>query len=122
LFFDEKQRKRMEVWERDLVLKYVKVLFMKKMCVNKSMEGSCVYGFWECMSSCGRCAKIPHTIVYFKLSWNLELFYISMPLIVASLLLCRGGKPGLGRNECCCQILFTAQAKFLCGNTQHYAK
>ncbi len=25
-----------------LVLKYRKVLFMKKMCANKSMEGSCV--------------------------------------------------------------------------------
>jgi hypothetical protein len=25
-----------------LVLKYGKVLFMKKMCANKSMEGSCV--------------------------------------------------------------------------------
>jgi hypothetical protein len=42
LCLGEKQRRKMEMWERDLVLKYGKVLFMKKMCANKSMERSCV--------------------------------------------------------------------------------
>jgi hypothetical protein len=41
LFFGESKRENGGVRKR-LVLKYGKVLFMEKMCANKSMEGSCV--------------------------------------------------------------------------------
>jgi hypothetical protein len=40
-FFGESKGENGGVRKR-LVLKYGKVLFMEKMCANKSMEGSCV--------------------------------------------------------------------------------
>jgi hypothetical protein len=42
LVFWGKKRKENGGVRKRLVLKYGKVLFMKKMCENKSMEGSCV--------------------------------------------------------------------------------
>ncbi len=41
MFLGENKREEWRV-RKILVLKYGKVLFMKKMCANKSMEGSCV--------------------------------------------------------------------------------
>ncbi len=42
VFFGGKKKEKNESVRRRLVLMCEKVLFMKKMCANKSMEGSCV--------------------------------------------------------------------------------
>jgi hypothetical protein len=42
LCVEGKKKKENESVRRKLILMYGKVLFMKKMCANKSMEGSCV--------------------------------------------------------------------------------
>jgi hypothetical protein len=42
LVFWGKAKEKNGVVKKRLVLKYGKVLFMEKICVNKSMEGSCV--------------------------------------------------------------------------------
>jgi hypothetical protein len=41
VFWGKEKEKNRSVRKR-LILKYGKVLFIKKMCANKSMEGSCV--------------------------------------------------------------------------------
>jgi hypothetical protein len=42
LCFEGKNKRENGSVRKRLVLKYGKMLFMKKMCANKSMEGSCV--------------------------------------------------------------------------------
>jgi hypothetical protein len=42
LVFWGKAKKKNESVRKRLVFKYGKVFFMKKMCANKNMEGSCV--------------------------------------------------------------------------------
>jgi hypothetical protein len=41
LVFWGKEKEKNGIVRKRLVFKYGKVLFMKKMCANKSMEGSC---------------------------------------------------------------------------------